>query len=212
MSTSNLSYKSLAYTSYFSIDQSQYADRIAWYESNFKEIQEIDEKARVDIEVDYCFSLFQVGRYHQYISQSQPLIEYVIINNIFDLNGKDVFQALLFHKAASHYNINQLDEANHILLELCKMDSGNNSYRAFATKVIRMKCYRQFDRLKGIALGMILLALVIIIFEILMVRTLLLEFVKPVELSRNILLIGAFILLGYNEWNIKKHIRQTIGS
>lgn len=210
-STSNLSYESSAYTSYFSIDQSHYADRIAWYESNFKEIQQIEEAARLDIEIDYCFSLFQVGRYNQYIVQSKPLIEYVIVHNVYELKGQDVFQTLLFNKAACHYNINELDEANHILLELCKIDNQNTDYNAFAAKVIRMNSYRQFDKLKGIALGMILLALAIIIFEILMVRTLLTQYIVPIELSRNALLFGAFSLLAWNEWNIKKHIKRTIG-
>lgn len=196
--------------SYFSIDQSNYTDRIAWYESHFKEIQQIDDKARIEIDIDYTLSLFQVGRYNQYIAQSKPLIEDVIINNIFEVNQKDIFQLLLFNKAASHYNINQLEESNHILLELCKMDPTNKDYRAFAAKVIRIRSYRQFDTLKGIALGMILLSLVIIIVEILMIRTLLLEFVAPVEATRNTLLICSFILLGYNEWQIKKHIKETM--
>jgi len=212
MSASKLSYESPAYMSYFSIEQSNYTDRIAWYESHFKEIQQIDDNARVEIDIDYCLSLFQVGRYNQYIAQSEPLIESVITNNIFEYNQKDIFQLLLFNKAASHYNVNQLEESNHILLELCKMDSSNKDYKTFAAKVIRIQSYRQFDTLKGIALGMILLSLIIIIFEILMVRTLLHEYITPVELSRNMLLICSFILLGYNEWQIKKHIKQTIGS
>jgi len=212
MSTSKLSYESPAYISYFGIDQSNYTDRIAWYESHFNEIQQIDDKARIEIDIDYTLSLFQVGRYNQYIAQSKPLIEDVIVNNIFEFNQQDIFQLLLFNKAASHYNINQLEESNHILLELCRMNPSNKIFRTFAAKVIRMQSYRQFDTLKGIALGMISLSLIIIIIEILMIRTLLHEYTVPVELARNTLLICSFILLGYNEWQIKKHINRTIGA
>lgn len=210
MSTSKLSYNSPAYLGYFGIDQKNYTDRISWYETNFRQILNLDKRQRAEIDLDYTLSLFQVGRYHQYIAQSEGLIELVITENIFLFDGEDIFQKLLFTKAASHYNVNELEESEHILLELCKINSTNKDYYTFASKVIRQKSYRQFDRLKGLALGMILLALIIIIFEILMVRTLLIDFVEPVELSRNGLLVGSFVLLAYNEFRIKRHIRETI--
>ena len=100
--------------SYFSIDGSNYTDRIAWYESHFLEIQQIDYTARIEIDIDYTLSLFQVGRYNQYIAQSKPLIEEVIINNIVEINQTDIYQLLLFNKAASHYNLNQLLSLIHI--------------------------------------------------------------------------------------------------
>lgn len=212
MSTSKLSYDSPAYLGYFGIDQKNYTDRISWYETNYSQILNLDEQRRTEVEIDYTLSLFQVGRYHQYIAQSETLIQHVIAENIYLFDGADIFQKLLFHKAASHYNINELEESNHILLELCKINPANRDYYSFASKVIRQKSYRQFDTLKGLALGLILLSLIIIIFEILMVRTLLLDFVEPVEWSRNALLISSFLLLAYNELRIKRHIRNTISS
>ncbi len=210
MSTSKLSYDSPAYMSYFGIDQKNYADRIAWYETNYSEILSLDKKQRAEIEIDYTLSLFQVGRYHQYISQSERLIELVINDNIYSVNGEDIFQKLLFNKAASHYNVNEMDQACHIMLELCKIDRTNRDYSLLASKVIRIKSYRQFDRMKGLALGMILLALVIIMFEILMVRTLFIQWIQPVEWSRNGLLLCSFLLLAINELRILKHIRNKI--
>jgi len=210
MSTSKLSYDSPAYLGYFGIDQKNYTDRISWYESNYSQIVNLDEKRRTEVEIDYTLSLFQVGRYHQYIAQSETLIAHVIAENIYFFDGVDIFQKLLFQKAASHYNINELDESNHILLELCKINPENKDYYTFASKVIRQKSYRQFDTLKGLALGLILLALIIIIVEILMIRTLLPQLVEPVEWSRNGLLAGSFILLAYNELKIKRYIRSTI--
>lgn len=210
MSTSKLSHDSPAYLSYFGIDQKNYADRISWYESNYLEIHNLDKKQRVEIELDYTLSLFQVGRFHQYISQSERLIELVINDNIYTVNGEDIFQKLLFNKAASHYNVNDMDQACHILMELCKIDRTNRDYSLLASKVIRIQSYRQFDRLKGLALGMILLALVIIMFEILMVRTLFIEWIQPVEWSRNALLLCSFLFLAFNELSILKHIRKKI--
>lgn len=210
MSASKLSSESPAYLRYFGIDQNNYADRISWYESNYLDIHNLDKQQRAEIELDYTLSLFQVGRYHQYIAQSEGLIEFVISDNIYTMNGEDIFQKLLFTKAASHYNINEMDQACHILLELCKIDRTNRDYSLLASKVIRIQSYRQFDRLKGIALGMISLALIIIMFEILMVRTLFIDWIQAVEWSRNALLLCSFLFLAINEARILKHIRQKI--
>ncbi len=210
MSIQKLSYHSPLYLNYFSIAETSYSDKINWYESHYQEIQGLNDKAKTHIDLDYTLSLFHVGRYHQYISQVDTLIEKVISENIIEVDGKDIYQQLLFCKAACYYNTNQLEQSLHVLLELCKMDKNNKVYKSFCSKVLRLSSYRKFDRLKGLALGMILMALAIIIAEIILVRTIMTSYIEPVELSRNILLGSAFILLAFNEWKIQSYIKRII--
>ena len=210
MSLQKLTYHSPLYVSYFSIPEKSYSDKINWYESHFKQIQSLNDKAKTHIDLDYTLSLFHVGRYHQYISQVDTLIEKVISENIVEVDGKDIYQQLLFCKAACYYNTNQVEQSLHILLELCKMDKTNKVYKSFCSKVLRLSSYRKFDRLKGVALGMILVALVIIIAEIILVRTIMTSYIEVVELSRNVLLGFAFILLAFNEWKLQSYIKSKI--
>lgn len=212
MSTQELSYQSPIYLNYFGISENAYSAKIIWYESHVKQIQNLNEKPKTEIELDYTLSLFHVGRYQQYIVQADIMIEKVIEQNIMELNGEDIYQKLLFNKAACYYNTNQFEPSLHILLELCKMDSDNKLYKTFCAKVLRLSSYRKFDRLKGLALGMILVALIIIIVEILLIRTILASYIEPVELARNILLGTAFVLLAWNEWKIQTYIRKKITS
>jgi len=210
LSTQDISYQSRAYLDYFSIDHSNYTDKISCYESRYKEIQCLHDSARLEIDIDYTISLFEVGRYHQYIDQSEPLIIEVIDKNIIELNGRDIFQYLLFNKAACHYNLNQIPEAVHIIKELCHMDKSNQTYYNFASKVIRIHSYRQFDKIKGAASALIIAGLVVVIFEILLARTLFLDFALPLEYLRNTMLASSILLLVINEWLIRAHIKKTI--
>ncbi len=212
MSTQELSYHSPLYLNYFGISENAYSTKILWYESHFIEIQSLNGKPKTEIELDYTLSLFHVGRYHQYITQSDAMIEKVINQNIMELHGEDIYQKLLFNKAACYYNTNQFDSSLHILLELCKMDPENKLYKNFCAKVIRLSSYRKFDRLKGLALGMILVALLFIIVEILVIRTLMTTYIEPVELIRNVLLGSSFVILAWNEWKIQTYIRRKITS
>ncbi len=212
MSTQELSYQSPIYLDYFSISDNAYAAKILWYESHVKQIQNLNDRPKAEIELDYTLSLFHVGRYNQFIAQADPMIEKVIDQNIMELHGEDIYQKLLFNKAACYYNTNQFELSLHILLELCKMDSGNKLYKTFCAKVLRLDSYRKYDRLKGFALGMILAALLIIIVEILLIRTLMTTYIEPVELTRNILLGCSFAILAWNEWKIQMYIRRKITS
>ncbi len=210
MEANQLSYQSKVYLTYFSIDANNYVDKIACYENRYQEIEQLVDMVRTEIELDYTLSLFQVGRYHQYISQSAPLIEKVITENIHQVQGEDIFQKLLFNKAASYYNVGEFDQASHIMLELCKMDPHDQTYYAFSSKILRTLSYRKFDKMKAAALGMILLALMIIVFEILIARTLLEDIVAPLEFSRNALMGCSVGLLVLHEARIRLHIRGII--
>jgi len=207
-----LSYQSKVYKTYFSIDANNYVDKIACYENSYTEIEQLVDLAKAQIEIDYTLSLFQVGRYHQYIAQSTPLIEKVITENIFHFQGEDIFQKLLFNKAASLYNIGDIEEASQVLLELCKMDPGNQTYYSFASKTLRMLSYRKYDKMKAAALGMILVALLIIVFEILIARTLMEHIVAPLEFSRNALMGASVGLLILHEFKIRIYIKNVIQS
>jgi len=210
LEANQLSYHSKVYLTYFSIDASNYVDKIACYENRYQEIEELVDIVRTEIELDYTISLFQVGRYHQYISQSTPLIEKVITENIHQIEGEDIFQKLLFNKAASYFNVNDFEKANHIMLELCKMDPHNQTYYAFSSKILRMLSYRKFDKIKAAALGMILLALAIIVFEILIARTLIEDVVSTLNSSRNVLMGCSVGLLVLHEVRLRLHIRNII--
>jgi len=212
LSTQELSYQSSLYLNYFGISENAYSAKINWYESHFKQLQSLSEKAKTEIELDYTLSLFHVGRYHQYIAQSDVMIEKVIEQNIIELHGEDIYQKLLFNKAACYYNTSQFDASLHIVLELCKMDKGSKLYKNFCIKLLRLCSYRKFDRLKGLALGLILVALLIIIAEILLIRTIMTSYIQPVELARNILLGSSFILLAWNELKIQSYIRKKMAS
>lgn len=210
MKTEDISYDNQAYLRYFSIEDKNFSEKISYFESNFNSIQDLTEEQQTEIELDYCLSIFEVGRYYQFLSQCEKMIVRVIEQNIFTLHGEDIYQKLLFKKAACYYNLSQLEDATYVLLELVKIDPKNSMYRSFATKCIRLQSYRKFDTLKGFAMAMILSSLAIITIEILLARTFFPDIAPILEILRNTLFFSSVGLLFFNEILLRRHIYITI--
>lgn len=210
MRTEDVTYDNQAYLRYFSIEGKNFTDKIAYYESNFQYIQDLTEEQKTEVDLDYCLSIFEVGRYHQFLSQCEKMIVSVIEQNIFTLHGEDIYQKLLFKKAACYYNLSKLEDATYVLLELIKIDPSNQMYRTFATKCIRLQAYRKFDTLKGVAMAMILSSLAIITIEILLARTFFPDIAPILEMLRNTLFFSSVGLLFFNEILLRRHIYKKI--
>jgi len=65
------------YWQYFGLSASAYREKIRLYEANPDEIAELEFDDRIEIDIDYLFCLFEIGRYDRYISKSDRAIEYL---------------------------------------------------------------------------------------------------------------------------------------
>ncbi len=197
---------------YSKIEKSDYKAKVQFYEERRSKINELLSKDKVELDVDYTFALFELGKYYKCLSILDGLIETVIRENILLLDGVDIFHALLFKKAASHYNLGEIKESTKVLEELIKMDSQNETYQTFFKRCYRNEYKQDYKWMGGLVVGLFLLAASIISLEILVVRPFYFESAWIVEIARNsIFAIAIFILLA-KEYKFSKALTRKLTS
>lgn len=183
----------LIYLEYQDIDAKAYQSKIRYYEQNKKAISQLPYELRLEMSLEYVVALFEVGEYYQYLQHVDKLLTRVIEDNIFSIDGDDIYQELLYRKGASLYNIVDYYGADHVLSELCKIDKENDIYRqTFKKNKIDSLRYRA-QKIRAVIISMFLVAGVIIGVELLVIRPFFMEWVQSIETTRN-LIFGAAVL------------------
>ncbi len=122
-------YRNSKYIQYFSLGEGAYLEKIQYYESIYPELKFLYTEERIEMDIDYIFCLSEIGLYHKLLQKVDPIIELVIIENIYDINGEDIYTQLLFKKAICLYHVGQYTSAIHILQQLKAIDHKNKLYQ-----------------------------------------------------------------------------------
>lgn len=119
----------LVYQDYQVIGPKDHQERIRFFEHNREDIIKLPFKKRLEISLEYAVSLFEVGEYYQYLKHVDKLLQIAIEENLFSVDGDDIYQELLFRKACSLHNIVDYHAADHIFSELIRIDNNNKVYK-----------------------------------------------------------------------------------
>lgn len=117
------------YFRYYNLGNHAYYDKVKFYETYIKENENLLYEEKLDLTLDYVLSIFSIGKYHKFLSLVDPIIETIIRDNIHSFNEQDLFQILLFKKAAALYNIKKYEESIIILKQLVKINDKVGDYR-----------------------------------------------------------------------------------
>lgn len=205
-------YPQQLYTEYFRIHTNDYRKKLRFYEDNLNSIGVLSDNLQLELKHDYLLTLFEVGKYQRYIDNVDELIERSIIENIVEYKGKDLFQQLLFKKAACHYNLSQIEEATHISSELIKLDPTNALYKTVFKKCKRIDNSQIQTIIRGVALLFLFASLGIIMVELLVVRPWYPEFTSIIENIRNAGIATSFITLIVGEAIFMRQYQRDISS
>jgi len=157
-------------------------------------------REKVELDVDYTFALFELGKYIKCLSILDLLIAQVINENIFTINGEDVFQILLFKKSACHYNLGEPQKSTQVLEELIKMNPLDETYQTFYKRCQRNDFKQDYRWMGGLVVGLFLLAAFLISIELLIVRPFYFESASVVEFTRNSIFVIAILVLALREY------------
>lgn len=185
---------------YSRIDKTDFKAKVQFYEQQQGKINELLPKDKFEIEVDYSFALFELGKYSKCLTILEKLIVLVIRENIFILDGENIFHSLLFKKSACHYNLGESEKSKHVLQELIKMDYSNETYQTFFKRCYRSEYKQEYRWMGGLVVGLFLLAAFIISIELLIVRPFYFESAGVVEMTRNSIFAIAILVLGAKEF------------
>lgn len=175
------------YQEYLSIDVKAYQSKIRFYEYNKKAIALLPYEQRLEISLEYVVSLFEVGEYYQYLEHVDKLLEKVIEENLFSVEGDDIYQELLYRKGASYYNVLDYHKADHVLGQLCRINKKSDLYKKtyFKNKIDSLRY--QGQKIRAAIISLLLLTGLIIGVELLIVRPFFPGHVQVIELFRTML-------------------------
>ena len=125
------------YFEYHRMGSGAFRDKVRFYESNKTQIHYLSYEERIDVDLDYVLCLFEIGKYHKFLSKTDALIEVVIRDNIFTYNGLNIYNDLLFKKAACLFNTGQYIKSEKVLKSIVKLDPDNTTARALFAKCKR---------------------------------------------------------------------------
>jgi hypothetical protein len=205
-------YHSKLYRDFKEIASHDHRQAIRFYEKHEEEIRRLDFDERFELLVAYVNALFEVGQYQKHLLMVDVVVEDSIMNNVGWYQGEDIYQKMLFRKAASCYNIMEYSRADYILRELVRIDPYNRDAIQFLKKCLRQKDASLLNTAKACSIFLFLLSALIIGVEVLAVRPFYGMYTSLVETSRNtIFLLGWAVLLGgtaINWWRAERRAEQ----
>lgn len=187
-------YPSQLYRDFMEIEPSSYHQIIRFVESHEDEMEYIHDEERFELLESYVTALFEVGAYRKHLQQVDRVIEEVIGQNIRFFKGEDIFQKMLFRKAASHYQLLEYSRAEFVLKELLRINPAYADAAQFLKKCRRSKRPRLLRQSKAVSVLLFMLAAVVIAVEVLIVRNFYPEYTQLIETTR-LSLMGAGLLV-----------------
>jgi len=168
---------------FIEIGQDSHYEKVRFFENNKRDIGNLDFDFRTYVWCDYALSIFEIGRYQEFIKLSDELIPLIISENVYEIRGIAIYEAMLFRKAASLYNIQKFEEAEYIFAELCKIEKepiNKKAWKQAKYKILKDKI-RYID---AISILFFIATASIIGFELLVVGNFYPEYLSTVENSR----------------------------
>ncbi len=194
---------------YYRLSRKSFHERIRYFELHVREIDELLISEKIEIQYDYLICLFEIGRYHKFLDFVDPLIESVIIENIYLIEGKDAYRELLTKKAACSYNVTDYGQADYILKSLINLYPEDPFYRAFFRKNVRKQGKYWYRRNKSFVVVGVLLATAVLQIDMLVIG----PFYTHLSDVFTIIWKGLFLLSAVffmvNEWKVWYLGRRT---
>ncbi|PHI21540.1 hypothetical protein CEQ90_01630 [Lewinellaceae bacterium SD302] len=158
------------YRNLAAIDPKDHQRIIREYEYLEQQIGQLDPDEYFKLTVWYVDALFATGAHRRHLLMVDLVIFASIDRNIQFLDGKDIYQRMLFRKAASAYRILDYGLCAHICRELIRMYPADPSARQLLQRALfqQKKPTLQFGR--AAAIFCFLLTALVIVIDLLVVK------------------------------------------
>lgn len=207
-------YHSKLFRDFKGIEPNDYREIIRFFEDKENEIRRLDFEEYFELLVAYVDSLFEIGAYGKHLLMVDLVIEQAIDHNLRRPGEADLFQRMLFKKAASLYNTLELDKADYILRELVRIDPNDRLSVLFLKKCLRRQRPKLISNTRATAIFLFLLCAFVICLEVLIVRPFYSMHTGLIETSRNsIFILGVGFLIGgdlLHRWLVDREINRFV--
>ena len=214
MPFSQSTYHSRVFRDFKEIEPNAYRQVIRFYEEHEDKILSLDMDEKFEMLVAYVDALFEIGAYQKHLLLVDYVIEISIKENIQQFQEQDIFQHMLFRKAASLYNCVELEQSDYILRELIRINPQHPDAVLFLKKCLRRMRNGLVYRTRAASISLFLLTAFVICLEVLFVRPFYQEYTYQVEAGRNyIFLFGCLVLLGgdlVHRWRVEREVDRFV--
>ncbi len=211
---SQIGYPSRLFRDFRSIDSTDFRSRVRFFERHEKMILQLEFDEYFEMLHAYGQALFEVGEYEKCILMSEVVVQVSVEHNFTHFKGIEIFESMLYQKAAAHFNSSDYAKSQYVLTELLRINPTESDYRTALEGCLRQ---RYAPRLKASrAIGVFLLSIVLVVFGF---NVLVLRFFYEAQslLVQQICIILCIIallipMLYYvvHRWKIRREVRKII--
>lgn len=199
------------YRNFKSIEVNDFHGLIRCYEQNEDGIRALDFDEYLDCTLAYTNALFEVANYGKHLVMCDHLLELVIIQNVADWDGDDLYHRLLFKKSASLYHLQEFSKSERILREIIKIYPHDRRAAMYLNKALLLQKPAWLFRARAATVAFALLAVVVIALEILAVPKFFPDLLQPMQIAHNLLISLSLASLSVGEaWHTLRSRLQTV--
>ncbi|MBT8232756.1 MAG: hypothetical protein HKO66_02460 [Saprospiraceae bacterium] len=199
----------LIYEEYQELGKENFPEKIRYFEKNKLRILKLPFNICLEIQCDYIFALHSMEHNFKLLKVIDSLITTVITENVYKVNGRDIYKELLFIKAQALYQIVDYNSANHVSSELLKIDPDHKRCKEVFIKNNIDKLRYEGQNTRAFIILMFLLSAIIIGVEILAIRSFYPEMVKFFEIIRNGLFVLGLSTYIFQEFRIRQKAKAS---
>ncbi len=207
-------FHSRIYRDFKGIEASEHKHIIRFYERYEQKILALEFEEYFEMALRYANALFEAGEYKKHLKIADHIIETSILQNIQTVDGQEIYRSTLFKKAASYYNILAYQHATHILCELVKMEPDNEINARFLEKCMERQNPQLLQYSKAGSIFLLLIAALTVCVELLFVRHFYPQYLRNVELFRNILFLSGCLNLVQGKimhyWFVRRKVHKLV--
>lgn len=189
------------YRDFLAIEPKNFHAIIRFYEEWETQIGQLEDDQHYELLLAFTNALFEVGAYRQFLA----VVDQAILVSLEETYQKEqhykqqLFEQLLFRKGAAFLQTIQPAKAEHVTRELLRINPKHPLGLLLLRKSLRQQHTAINHISRAVAILMFALSAVIIVVEILVIRSFYQLYTPAVELSRNLIFLGGLLVLGLGE-------------
>ncbi len=187
------------YRNFKAIEANDFHGLVRYYERFEDGIRALDFDEWLDCTLAYTDALFETGNNGKHLVMCDHLLETLIMHNISNWGGEDLFTRTLFKKAASLYQMLEFAKAEHVLRELIKIYPEERVSIHFLQRCLLRQRPAWLFRTRAIAVGMLLLSALVIAAGLFVIHPFFDAYTQWVQVLHNVLLVVSILLLAFSE-------------
>lgn len=176
------------YRNFKSIEVNDFHGIVRFYEQHEEGIRALDFDEYLDCTLGYTNALYEAAEYGKYLVMCDHLLELVIMQNVDNWGGEDLYHRLLFKKSAALYHLQEYAKSERILRELIKIYPHDRLAAIYLNKALLSQKPAWVFRARAVTVGLALLAVIVIALEIFAVPRFFPRLLQPLQLAHNLLI------------------------